>query len=71
MYIYIFIFFSTYGLPQDIELVPYAIIGPCLSILCILVYICKAPTPNPPLAQSSPVGNQKSVLYVRESGSGL
>ena len=42
-------------------------VGPCLSILYVIVCICYSQVPNLSLPNSTPIGNHKSVLYICES----
>ena len=52
--IYIYILFHIlfhYGLSQGIDYSPLCYtVGPCLSILCIIVWICSPQTPTPGLS---------------------
>ena len=42
-------------------------VGPCLSILYVIVCICYSQVPNLSLPHPTPIGNHKSVLYICES----
>ena len=62
-----FAIFFCHGLSQDRDYSSLCCtVGSCLSILYILVCICKPQTPNPTPhpAPSLPPGNHKSVFYV-------
>ena len=69
IYIFFFMFFSDMVYHRILNIVPCAIQGSCLSILCIIVYICSSQTPNPPT--HLPHGILQSVLQVCDSVSVL
>ena len=69
-YINYFLGSFPYRLLQDIEFSSLCYtVGPCFSVLYVLMYICWSQTPNLPL--SLPFDNHKFVFYVCESVSVL
>ena len=58
-----FFFLFHYGLWEDTEYSsPCYTVGPCLSTLCMVVYICLSQTPNLSLSLPFPFGNHKFVF---------